>query len=664
MEPIPVTRTVVEPDLDGCPVGFLFRGKSPDWSKEEIYFAGMEAPLNHPGWRSETYFYLIADDEGKALEHIAKSEATIITRDRDLTDYRVEARVRQFISSAWPNMDDEYGTVARNGLVFRMQDLRRYYQFCLEGYDRVVLARRWDYDRTILGEKHFPLDPTGYHHLIAEAQGDRIRCWCDGELIADVRDGTYPAGPAGIRVNSICRFRRIRVATWEEGHRVYLSRIDARQKELTEIRESLPRPVLWKSYAMPRLQDGRVHFFRPKEGGPPRMLVASTGESFQGFSLYDLEGDLLWETPAEKEGPREFKFADMDGDGIKEIVSFYDGGIAIHRSTDGSLVAWAPFPDPGPFDRHPERASINHLYPAALQGRDGFDSVVIKDDCSAGGWTFWVLDRNLQVRWSKTVQLPPMGHNINIHDVNGDDREEILAGYHCYDGEGELLWRVEAARYWDIVHGARHPDSVIAGELWPGTLRAAYAAGGEGFVLVDATCGEVLAHRRIGHAQGVIVGKFDKDLPGHQILMGTRHENYGILCFFDGEGHPIGRFQPDYLSQGGVPVNWTGDGTEFILLTSSPGVFGLWDVHGRKVVDLRELDLFGDVQMERRSASVALPVDITGDPRDELAVQYGGKLFVFTQDRPYAGETIYAPIRNERILYPAISFERWEKRGG
>lgn len=53
-----------------------------------------------------------------------------------------------------------------------------------------------------------------------------------------------------------------------------------------------------------------------------------------------------------------------------------------------------------------------------------------------------------------------------------------------------------------------------------------------------------------------------------------------------------------------------------------------------------------------------------GDPRDELSVRYKGKLFVFTQDRPYEGERIYAPLRNERIIYPAISFERWEEYGG
>ena len=664
MEPIPVTRTIAEPDLDGCPVGFLFRGKNPDWSREEAFFAGMEAPLNHRSWSPETYLYLIDDDEGKALENVAKSETTIITRDRSLADCRVEARVRQFIPGAWPNMDDEYCRVARNGVVLRMLDFRRYYQFCLEGYDRAVLYRRCDYDRTVLGEKRFPLDLQRYHHLLAETRGERIRCWLDGELIADVKDDEYASGAAGIRTNSICRFQGIRVATWEEGHQVYLQRLEKEEKKLRAFRETLPQPVLWRRYDLPRLKGGRSHFFRPREDGPVRLLVAGNGEDFKGYSLFDLEGNLLWESPAEGEGPGgEFKFADMDGDGVREIVSFFDGGIAVHSSSDGRRLAQAPWPQAGPFDRKQERAYITHLYLADLGGVGHCDSVVLKDDGSAGGWTFQVLDAGLQPRWTQTLQLPPMGHHINVHDVDGDGRDEILAGYHCYDGDGELVWRVEAARYWDVVHGARHPDALVVGELWPGTMRAAYAGGGEGFVLVDATCGAVIARHPIGHAQGISAGKFAGEVPGHQILIGTRHQNYGILCFFDGEGNPIGRFQPDYLSQGGPPVNWTGDGTEFALLITSPPVFGLWDRHGRFALDLKELDLFAGAPPEQRAAAVCLPGDITGDARDELALQRGGELFVYTQDRPVAGERVFAPRRDERVMHPRSSVEGWVEKG-
>lgn len=659
MDPIALTRILAEPDLDQCPIGFLFRGKNPDWSAEERCFAGLEAPLNHRHWSPETYLYLIEDEEGRALENVAKSESLIITQDRHLGDCRVEARVRQFIPGALPNMDDEYCTVARNGLIFRLQDLRRYYQFCLEGYDRAVLYRRCDYERVVLGERRFPLDPRRYHHLVAQAQGDRLCCWCDGMLVAQVRDRSYAEGAAGIRMNSVCRFQGIRIGTWEEGQAAYVSRMSQREKKQREMRETVPRPALWRRYSNPRLSDGRPHFFRPRDTGPACLLVASNRETFKGYTLYDLNGELLWETPASAEGPGQFKFADMDGDGIKEIVSLWDGGFAIHRSDTGQQLAWAPWPKAGPFDRSQERAHITHLYPAHLEGKAHCDSVVLKDDGSAGGWTFWVLGADLSPKWNRTVQLPPMGHNINLYDVDNDGCEEILAGYHCYKGDGTRLWMVEEARYWDVMNGARHPDSLIAGPLWPGSVRAAYASGGEGFVLVDAANGQVLARRGVGHVQGVMVGKFAKEVPGHQIMVGTRHQNYGILCCFDGEGQLLGRFQPDYLSQGGTVVNWTGDGEEHLLLSSSNPVLGLWDYRGNHLLDLRDLDLFGAMPPSERNPGVCYPVDVCGDPRDELILQWRGELYVYTQEQPFAGPRLYAPRRNERIMYPAISTEGW-----
>jgi hypothetical protein len=659
MAPIRATQTIVEPDIAGCPVGFLFRGREANWDREERYFPSMEAPLNHPNWATETYLYIIEDEEGKCLEQIAKSESTILTRNRELADYQVAVEVRQFIAGAMPNMDDEYCTVARNGIVFRQQDLRRYYQFCLEGYERVVLYKRWDYDREVLAETNLSIDPTRYYRLLVEVQGKTIRCYCDGELVGEVEDDTYAGGAAGIRQNSICRYRNLRIATWDTGDKVYTTRLQAKKEQLMDVRQAVPRPVLWRQYDMPELRQGRVHFYKPQEDRPVRLLIAVGSGDYMGYSLYDLEGELLWRAKAEKEGPGEFKLADMDGDGIKEIIGFFDGGIAIHSSVDGRQLAWGPWPESGPYDRNRTRATITRLYPADLHGTGYCDSVVLKDDGSAGGWTFWVLGSDLQVRWSKNLQLPPMGHHLHICDINNDGREEILAGYHCYTGTGDLVWRVEEARYWDMVNGARHPDALLAGPLWPGTMRVVYVSGGEGVVLVDGLSGEVINKQRIGHAQGVNVGKFVSDMPGHQIVVGTRHQNYGILCFLDGEGQVIGRFQPDYLSQGGPPINWHGDGTEYILLHSSAAVFGLWDRQGNYLVDCKELDLFDGIAADVKMAQVAMPVDICGDPRDELALMYDGRLIVYTQDRAYEGAQIFAPQRNECILTPRFSYERW-----
>ena len=81
-------------------------------------------------------------------------------------------------------------------------------------------------------------------------------------------------------------------------------------------------------------------------------------------------------------------------------------------------------------------------------------------------------------------------------------------------------------------------------------------------------------------------------------------------------------------------------------------------MHGNYAMDFKELPIYDDVSSACVNF-VSYPVDITGDPRDEFAIIYKGRLFIFTQDKQYEGEKIYAPIRNERVIYPAVSFERW-----
>ena len=54
--PIPVTRTIVEPDLDGCSVGFMFQGKHPNWTKPE---------LDHPERDGEPWLPRVSQPRGK-----------------------------------------------------------------------------------------------------------------------------------------------------------------------------------------------------------------------------------------------------------------------------------------------------------------------------------------------------------------------------------------------------------------------------------------------------------------------------------------------------------------------------------------------------------------------------------------------------------------------
>ena len=163
---------------------------------------------------------------------------------------------------------------------------------------------------------------------------------------------------------------------------------------------------------------------------------------------------------------------------------------------------------------------------------------------------------------------------------------------------------------------------------------------------MDARTGALLRHHRFGHVQGIYAGNFRPDLPGLEMWMGNRWENYGILNLVSGQGDPLTRFEPDTISQGGPPVNWTGDGEELLFLYSSKEAFGFYDAKGRKVVR----PVCEGLPFEW---AYGLTEDVVGDVRDEIVYVHEGAVYIVTQDRPYPpGERIYAPERRFDISLP------------
>lgn len=55
--------------------------------------------------------------------------------------------------------------------------------------------------------------------------------------------------------------------------------------------------------------------------------------------------------------------------------------------------------------------------------------------------------------------------------------------------------------------------------------------------------------------------------------------------------------------------------------------------------------------------------DVTGDPRDEIILWDLDSVWIYTQDRPFTGAKVYAPIRNphynESNYLTMVSTPRW-----
>ncbi|MGH9666390.1 MAG: hypothetical protein ACRD9L_18335, partial [Bryobacteraceae bacterium] len=158
----------------------------------------------------------------------------------------------------------------------------------------------------------------------------------------------------------------------------------------------------------------------------------------------------------------------------------------------------------------------------------------------------------------------------------------------------------------------------------------------EGFMMFDIH-GKMLKHIRVGHNQSPSVGKYRMDVPGLQYISVNFWKNPGIVTLFDWDGNILAQDEPIHSGSVMLPVNWRGDGQEFVLLSASAKEGGMIDGHLRRVVMLPD-DGHPDLTAE--------VLNLTGDARDEIVVWDQKRVWIYTQDRPFTGKRIYAPIRN------------------
>ncbi len=163
-----------------------------------------------------------------------------------------------------------------------------------------------------------------------------------------------------------------------------------------------------------------------------------------------------------------------------------------------------------------------------------------------------------------------------------------------------------------------------------------YASGSDEGFLMWSIDGKLLKHVRVGHNQSPAVGKFRMDVPGLQYMSVNFWKNPGIVTLFDWDGNILAQEEPIHSGSVMLPVNWRGDGQEFVLLSANAKEGGMIDGQLRRVVMLPE-DGHPDL--------TAAVENLTGDARDEIVVWDQRSVWIYTQDRPFAGKVV-EPVRN------------------
>ncbi len=656
-------------DLSGCPEGIVFDPTDSDWSIEEAYFPKWECPLASIGRQRPSLLRVVEEDGKPVLDHYSQPDRCLVTGDVLWGDYTVEAYVRQITAFSQPSLDDYHSFVGRSGLMFRYRSLRQYYFLCIEGYDRIVLYRREHANYHVLDEIAVGIDRSSYHHLKVECRGTLITCFFDDERCMVVDDDVYKTGRAGIRTCTRARFYDIRVAATESQHATFVDTRSRAEKDVAAEREKYPKMVAWKEIDTEAFGGGPSVFGDVRGSGQTELLLLqdpSEPDDVPRIKVLNLDGEQVWEQdyPHLKTLSKKLTIMeDIDGDGVQELVSASGDRISITNAVTGELKAEAPLPECGPFlgprGTRLTEAYLNScgaLYACNLRGHPGPQDLILRDGMpGASGATIWAYDHDLNLMWRQHTDGPWYGMYIWFWDVDGDGRDEVLPGYDLYDDDGSLLWHMEGAVYHELM--GEHVDHAAFGELdgdEENGPEVGMAASSEGFILVDARNGAVLRRHRVGHAQGVHAGNFRPDLPGLEMWVGDRWDTYGVMTLFSGTGEQLFSFEPDNICEGGPAVNWTGDGQELMLLSSSLQTLGMYDAYGRKVVVFPEdAPTAQPGQPYWPYRGQARPLDLTGDARDEIVLTHEGKLLIYSQDTPYPkGKEIYAPIRRRDISCP------------
>jgi hypothetical protein len=650
-------RQIAALDLTACPLGAVLEPMLPPDPATDAIFAGWGAPLATWGGFGLRSGLEVVEDGGRRVLQTGAQERSLVTLPPSSRDVHIRATLRPLEAAAGPHNDRHDCTAAYVGIVFRQRDSRHFYLWAIEGLARLVLYRRADDEWRPLAQQEVTL-PDGYVTLCVDLDGDGLTCSCpELSVTLTATDTSFPTGRAGFRALGRARLAGLRVTQTPSEEAADLRRAALGRERLARRSAAVPEPVLVRRMDLSTL--GTV----PRRG----LTYAPMGEPFfadfhtpgrydmlipgQTLRAMTAEGQLLWELdlpvdrldnwPDQRLAVYSREHTDqgrwiygMTGERARNASARSDGlhgewvindEMIIIAGASGQILARAPLPPLDPELRYADfsRTSAN----LTGHGRD----IILREwrrDAGGSGFALWAYDEHLRPLWQQRTRLAYGHHDgLMVYDVDGDGRDEVLAGGTLFDAAGNVLWEHDRMDEVARIRGAEHYDAVLVGHLAddPAVDPVAFLlAGSAGVYVVDALTGRTRMVHRVGHAQFRVAGRWRADLPGRQVLVCNRWGNMGILTLFSGRGDRLWTIQPDYIGEGCFPVRWGAGDTDLLWVNTSGPAQALYDGYGCLV---RELPALTEVWGRRMRNQVQRSVVRMGsDPRQLLTLTVDGVL--------------------------------------
>jgi outer membrane protein assembly factor BamB len=280
----------------------------------------------------------------------------------------------------------------------------------------------------------------------------------------------------------------------------------------------------------------------------------------------NLDGSILWKWGNPDTGRKNWhhdvacQIYDWNDNGKNEVVLCTKGFLVELEGATGRELRRIPILE----------EATDCLVFCNLSGGNRPTDVLVKDRYR----NIWAYNQKGKLLW--TVKDPGgyrTAHQPLPIDLDGDGRDEIMAGYAMLNSDGSVRWiyksnQVDQAKgHLDCARVFQHGSS-------PEDFRIVLTCcGANNIALIDGN-GKVLWEVSGQHFESIDVGRIIPNHAGPHICVDIDHQPYGKspVWVLDEQGRHLGRLVTDY-SRHHCLLDFTGDGIEEILVAHKGGLY-------------------------------------------------------------------------------------------
>ena len=334
-----------------------------------------------------------------------------------------------------------------------------------------------------------------------------------------------------------------------------------------------------------------------------------------------LDGTVLWRWGDPDIGRKTWhhdvacQIHDWDNDGKNEVVLCTKGFLVELDGATGEERR--RFAIPG--------GATDCLVFCDLSGRGHAGEVLVKNRYRQ----IWAYNRDGGLLW--TSEMPGgyrTSHQPRPIDVDGDGRDEIVAGYAMLNPDGSVRWVFESKAV-DLKRGHVDCARVLRAGDTPEEFRIVLTCcGADNIAVVDGN-GKLMWEVSGHHFESADVGRVIAQHPGPQIAVDIDHRppGEGPIWVLGENGEHLGSLMTDYARHHAL-LDWTGDGVDEIVVARHRAMYG---GGGQRIGTFAVPGL--DVADDGRYEQSIFVGDMTGDGLPDVLMTTQEAVYIYRNEK-------------------------------